>query len=203
MSPRVERALTKGGYEREELRLIGEILEADDIVLDIGTGLGLVSAYCAKQIGSDRVFAFEADPDLEPCIRETYELNGVSPTLEMCAVSSQPGRITVQRTRRFLASSVVRRRVGVIPAEVPGKALSYLVEKLRPTLLIVEAEAADTELFESANLSTVRTVLLELHDLVLGTVGTDQVRAGLKAAGFTQDQRISSPEHLVFRRSVP
>jgi FkbM family methyltransferase len=202
MSPRVERALTKGAYEREELRLLGEVLEREDIVLDVGAGLGLVSAYCAKQIGSNRVFAFEADPDLEPCIRQTYELNGISPTLEMCAVSAEAGRVTVQRNRRFLASSVVRRRVGTVPTEVPGKALTYLVEKIRPTLLIIEAEAADPQLFDSADLATVQTVVLELHDLVLGTVATDQVRTSLSEAGFSQDQRISSPEHLVFRREV-
>jgi FkbM family methyltransferase len=200
ISPRVERALTKGAYEREELRLLDALLEPDDIVVDIGTGLGLVSAYCARQIGSERVFAFEADPDLEPCIRETYELNQVTPTLDMCAVNAQAGRVTVQRNLHSVASSVVRRRVGTTPTEVPGKALNYVLEKLSPTLLIIEAEAADPNLFDEAELSGVRTIVLELHDLVLGTLGTDQVRSSLTAAGFAQDPGLSSPEHLVFRR---
>ena len=200
ISPRVERALTKGAYEREELRLLDALLEPDDVVVDIGTGLGLVSAYCARQIGSERVFAFEADPDLEPCIRETYELNEVTPTLDMCAVGARAGRVTVERNLHSVASSVVRRRVGTTPTEVPGKALNYVLEKLSPTLLIIEAEAADPNLFDQAELSGVRTIILELHDLVLGTLGTDQVRSSLRAAGFAQDQGLSSPEHLVFRR---
>ena len=118
---------------------------------------------------------FEADPDLEPCIWDTYELNGVTPTLDMCAVSAQAGRVTVQRNLHFVASSVVRRRVGTTPTEVPGKALTYILEKLSPTLLIIEAEAADANLFDEAELPSVRTVILELHDLVLGTLGTDQL----------------------------
>ena len=68
MSRRVERALSKGGYEREELRLIGTVLSPADVVLEVGAGLGLVSSYCAKRIGSNRVFAYEADPELESCI---------------------------------------------------------------------------------------------------------------------------------------
>jgi predicted O-methyltransferase YrrM len=71
MSRRVEQAISKGGYERDELRLIGMLLSPSDVVLEIGAGLGVVSAYCAKRLGSSRVFAFEANPDLEPRIRET------------------------------------------------------------------------------------------------------------------------------------
>jgi FkbM family methyltransferase len=200
MSPRVERALSKGGYEREELRLIGQVLSPEDIVLEVGAGLGLVSTYCAKRVGSNRVFAYEADPDLEPCIRETYELNRVQPNLEMCAVSGRAGRITLYRDKHFVSSSVVRRRVGARPVEVSGKALSYIVEKVQPTLLIIDAEGAEREMFDGAQLRGVTRIVLELHDRVIGPAGTDQVRASLRALGFYQDQRLSSPEHLVLRR---
>jgi FkbM family methyltransferase len=200
MSPRVERALSRGGYEREELRLIGEVLLPDDVVLEVGAGLGLVSTYCAKRLGSSRVFAYEADPELEPCIRETYGLNGVEPTLEMCAVGGQAGRVTLFRDKHFVSSSVVRRRVGAKPIEVPGKALSYIVQKVRPTVLIVDAEGAEREMFDGAQLEGVTRIVLELHDRVIGPLGTDRVRASLAAMGFHQDQRLSSPEHLVLRR---
>jgi FkbM family methyltransferase len=192
--------LSRGGYEREELRLIGEVLLPEDVVLEVGAGLGLVSTYCAKRVGSSRVFAYEADPELEPCIRETYELNGVEPTLEMCAVGGQAGRVTLFRDKHFVSSSVVRRRVGSKPIEVPGKALSYIVEKVRPTVLIVDAEGAEREMFEGAQLEGVTRIVLELHDRVIGPLGTDKVRASLTAMGFQQDQRLSSPEHLVLRR---
>jgi len=200
MSPRVERALSRGGYEREELRLIGEVLLPEDVVLEVGAGLGLVSTYCAKRVGSSRVFAYEADPELEPCIKETYELNGVEPTLEMCAVSGQAGRVTLFRDKHFVSSSVVRRRVGAKPIEVPGKALSYIVEKVCPTLLIIDAEGAEREMFDGAQLEGVTRIVLELHDRVIGPAATDRVRASLAAMGFQQDQRLSSPEHLVLRR---
>ena len=200
MSPRVERALTKGGYEREELRLIGVVISQGDVVVEVGAGLGLVSSYCAKRIGSDRVFAFEADPDLEPCIRETYELNAVEPTLEMCAVGNRAGRVTLYRDKHFVSSSVVRRRVGARPVEVPGKALSYIVEKIHPTLLIIDAEGAERGMFDGAQLEGVTRIVLELHDRVIGPDGTDQVRASLRALGFHQDPRLSSPEHLVLSR---
>lgn len=201
MSRRVVRALSKGGYERAELRLIGALLTPDDVVLEIGAGLGLLSAYCAKRIGSDRVYACEADPDLEPCIRETYQLNGIEPTLEMCAVGPHAGRVTVSRDKRLVSSSVVRRRVGAQPVEVPGKALNYLVGKIRPTVLVVGAEGAGQDLFDGADLPSVTRIVLELHDLVLGPAGTDRIRQQLSSFGFVVEQRLSSYQHLVLRRA--
>jgi FkbM family methyltransferase len=201
MSRKVERALSKGDYEREELRLIGAVLSPGDTILEVGAGLGLVSTYCAKRIGSKRVFACEADPDLEPCIRDTYRLNGVEPTLEMCAVGPKAGRVTLYRDKHLVSSSVVRRRVGSRPVEVPGKALNYLVEKIHPTLLVVDAEGAERELFDDAELPTVTRIVLELHDRVIGRAGTDRVRARLSAMGFQVDRGLSTPEQLVLRRA--
>jgi FkbM family methyltransferase len=200
MSRRVERALSKGGYEREELRLIGEVLSPGDVVLEVGAGLGLVSAYCARRLGSGRVFAYEADPDLEPCIRETYRLNGVEPHLDMCAIGAHAGRIILYRDKHFVSSSVVRRRVGAKPVEVPGKALNYVVERARPTLLVIDAEGAERELFDGADLPSVSKVVLELHDRVIGPDGTDRVRRLLAGMGFKEDRRLSSNEHVVLRR---
>ena len=201
MSRRVERALSKGGQEQEELRVVGAILAENDVVLEVGAGLGLVSSYCAKRLGSDRVFAFEADPELEPCIRETYALNGVEPALEMCAVAAHSGRVTLSRDKHFVSSSVVRRRVGVHPVEVSGKALNYVVAKISPTLLVINADGTDSELFDGAELPTVRRIVLQLPDRVIGMDGTERMQAQLRTLGFEVDQRFSSPEHLVLRRA--
>jgi FkbM family methyltransferase len=200
MSRRVERALSRGSYVRQELQLIGTLLELDDVVLEVGAGLGLVSTYCAKRVGSDQVFAFEADPDLEPCIRETYELNGVEPNLDMCAIGARAGRVTIYRDKHLVSSSVGRRRGGTRPVEVPGKALNYVVQRFRPTLLIIDAEGAERDLFDEALLPTVTRIVLELHDRVIGTQGTDRVRTTLAKLGYREDLGLSTSEHLVLRK---
>jgi FkbM family methyltransferase len=200
MSRRVEQAISKGGYERDELRLIGLVLSPSDVVLEIGAGLGVVSTYCAKRIGSNRVFAFEANPDLEPHIRETYALNDVNPTLEMCAIRAIAGRVTLYRTKHLFSSSIIKRSAAAIPIEVPGKALSYVVEKIRPTLLIVDVEGAEGELFDRAQLPGVTKIMLELHERVVGQDRVRQARGALGALGFRQDGGLSSREHLVLRR---
>jgi FkbM family methyltransferase len=203
MSFKVEQALSKGNYERDELQLIGMVLSPADRVLEIGAGLGLVSTYCAQRIGSERVFAFEADPDLEPCIRETYQLNGVDPVLEICAVASRSGRVTLRRDEHFISASVVRRRAGLQPVEVSGKALNYVVAKIRPTLLIVAAAAADPGLFDQVELPTVTRIILESHERILGPAGTDRVITRLRQIGFGVHRGLATADHLVLSRAHP
>jgi FkbM family methyltransferase len=200
MSRRVERAISQGGYERDELRLIKLVISPSDTVLEVGAGIGLVSAFCAKSLGSERVFSFEANPDLEPCIRETYALNDVEPTLEMCAIRAVGGRVTLFRSRHLFSSSLIQRSPRAVPIEVPGKALSYVVEKIRPTLLIVDVEGAESELFVGAQLPGISKVVIELHERIIGREAVGHVRAALNAAGFREDRGLSSREHLVVRR---
>jgi FkbM family methyltransferase len=200
MSRRVERAISQGGYERDELRLIKLVISPSDTVLEIGAGIGLVSAFCAKTVGSERVFSFEANPDREPCIRETYALNDVQPTLEMCAIRALAGRVTLFRSKHLFSSSLIQRSPRAVPIEVPGKALSYVVEQIRPTLLIVDVEGAESELFLGAQLPGISKVIIELHERIIGRQAVGQVRTALNYAGFREDRGLSSREHLVVRR---
>jgi FkbM family methyltransferase len=200
MSPRVERAIWTGRYEREELRLVAEVLSPSDVVLEVGAGLGLVSAYCAKQLGSTRVFAFEANPELEPFIRETYALNQVRPTLEMCAVGSGSGLVTLYRDKHLFSSSTIRRTPRALPLDVPMQPLDKIVEQVRPTLLIVDAEGGEADMFAGAHLSSVTRIVVELHERLIGEAGVQRVRATLAANGFQAIRNISTAEHLVVRR---
>jgi len=199
MSPRVERAVSRGDYERDELRVIRLVLSPDDVVLNVGAGLGVVSAFCAQRIGSGRVFAFEANPDLEPRIRENFALNAVEPALDMCAVRATAGRVTIYPRKHIFTPSVLAPRDGARSLEVPGKALNYLVEKIRPTLVIVDVESAEAELFAGARLAQVSTIVLELNERVVGEVKARRVRSALAGLGFSEDPGLSSREHLVFR----
>src|SRR5438093_7644969 len=161
MSPQVERTVSRGRYEQDEFRLIERLVCAGEVVVEVGAGLGLVSAYCAKRLGSSRVFAYEANPDLEACIRETYALNEVQPTLEMCAVGADAGKVTLFRSEDLWASSVLRPSGKVRPVEVPVKALSVVVQIARATLIIVDVDGAERQVYDGSNsLSTQRTLVV-------------------------------------------
>src|SRR3989442_15966892 len=87
----------------------------------------------------------------------------------MCAVGADAGKVTLFRSEDLWASSVLRPGGKVRPVEVPVKALSEIVQLVRATLLIVDVEGAESELFDRAHLPTVSRIILELHERVIGT----------------------------------
>ena len=73
-SPTLRRLLYSERYERSESRCAAVALAPDDVVLEVGAGLGYLSTICALRLGSERVHTYEADPALIPRIRRHTDL---------------------------------------------------------------------------------------------------------------------------------
>jgi predicted nicotinamide N-methyase len=65
---RYARALYRDDHERAEREIVRRRLETTDTVLELGAGLGLVTILCCRCVGSDRVHAYEANPELAPAL---------------------------------------------------------------------------------------------------------------------------------------
>lgn len=173
-----------GAYEAAEIDVISRELQKDDIVLEIGAGLGFISTYCAKSIGSDRVHAFEANPELEQAIRETYDLNGVSPQFTCAAVANGPSQPVLHAHADFFSSSMVKRPGSRQALEVEAVEFGVLLSDLSPTFLVVDVEGYETELFCGVDLLSVKKLCLEMHPHVVGDAACSAVLASLLGQGF-------------------
>jgi FkbM family methyltransferase len=185
LSPVIQRAIYGGYYEAPELSCLQRALKSSDVVLELGTGLGLLAAFCARRVGSAPVFTFEANPTLRPLIEETFRLNGVAPTLETVMLGPGSGRRAFYVERDFWRSSTVRGSRPVQEVDVPVWAFNGELERRRPTALIIDIEGGEAELIEYMRLDGVRTVIIELHPRFIGVERTAAVKAFFAAAGFT------------------
>lgn len=185
LSAPIQRAIHRGHYEAPELACLQRALTASDVVLELGTGLGLLAAFCARRVGSERVFTFEANPALRPLIEETFRLNEVAPTLETVMLGAESGRRAFYVDRDFWRSSTVRGTRPVQEVDVPVWAFNGELERRRPTVLIIDIEGGEVELVEYMRLDGVRTVIIELHPRVIGVERTEAVKAFFAASGFT------------------
>lgn len=187
-------------YEEAELRIVKSQLSSDDVVMEIGTGVGLISSYCAQRIGSERVFTYEANPGLEAPIRETYKLNQVSPKLEICLVGEQPGEQTFYVGENFWSSSIIQRSSEFKPIQVPVKPFNEEIQRINPTFLIIDIEGGEYELMQYANLHNVKKILIELHERVIGHEKVKFVKDKLAGLGFQVNKKISTLEELFLER---
>ena len=124
LTQNIRERILSGNYEQEEMRGLSAILAPTDVVMEIGAGIGFLSSHCAKVVGSENIYAFEANPELEAVIRDTYELNGVSPHLEICVLAHQGGERTFYLEETFLKSSLTSRGERTRAVRVPAKRLN-------------------------------------------------------------------------------
>jgi len=200
-SLRVAIEMVAGRYESQERSLLQGCLEDQDVVLELGTGIGVVAALCARRLGSDRVFTFEANPALIPTAREIFRLNDVAPRLENCVLGSTEGEMTFHVERDFWSSSTIKRSANARAVKVPVHSFSERIRKIRPTVLIVDIEGGEASLFDGADLGGVTKIMIELHPHVIGPAGTQHVRDLLRAAGFAPVRELSNGTNVLFSRT--
>jgi FkbM family methyltransferase len=198
LAPAAVEAIVAGEHTVDERRLILRALERDDVVMELGGGVGMVSIACAQRIGSERVFSYEANPMLEPLIRENYRLNGVSPTMTMCMLGRTEGEATFHIARNFRSSSAHRPEVAWRSVQVPVKAFNDEVARIRPSFLVVDIEGGEFELLDYADLDTVRKLMLEIHQEVGGAGRMNALRRRVRRMGFTE--QTDDGKHYLYLR---
>jgi len=191
MSPYQVQKLLCGRHTRHERQLILSRLEPEDIVMELGGGIGMLSTACALKIGGDRVHCYEANPTLESLIRDNYALNGVSPHLKMCMLGDRHSSSTFYASEHFARSSAYKlNSQGTTTAyEVPVEPLNDEIARIQPTVLIMDVQGSEGELLSFADLSKVRKLLVEMHSNILGISRVNALRRQLRNQGFLEIER--------------
>lgn len=205
MSEVIQDVVRRGEYENGEAKSVARILEAGDRVLELGGGIGYLSALIGTLGLADHIVTVEANPALIPVIRATHALNGVkAEVIHGAAVAdeaAEPLRFSLDE--HFWASSLTPRKQKGIQSmvEVPAAVLGELVRAHRPTFLIVDVEGSEVELLTRAeDIAGVNKVLIEVHDKAIGPHGVKQLFDFFSAAGFYLDVRLSVYGIMLFRR---
>lgn len=188
-------------YERGEVRCLLAHLEPDDVVLEAGAGMGLLSALAARRIGSERVFTYEADPELLPVIADTHRRNGVAPTVTHGMLGDGDGEETFYLEPDLVSSSTHARSAAARAVQVPRLDVGSELRRVRPTLMVMDIEGGERELVPLIDWGTIRKLVVELHPKVLGEGGLASVVARIEGAGFVLDRRVSSTRKRYFARA--
>lgn len=204
MSPRLMEVVRKGHYETPEARKIGKIAQEGDVVLEIGAGIGFMTALMLKNPAVERVVSFEANPLLIPIIQRTLSDNGVGDQrfeLHNAVLGMQDtGSIDFHIHRDFWASSLRKVEGTVRTCQVPLMSFDKALRTVHPNVIVCDIEGGEKDLFSSCDLAGVRNVYLELHQRVLGPAGMRDLFQALHDRGFHYDQNHSSGAVVLFSR---
>jgi tRNA (cmo5U34)-methyltransferase len=190
-----------GEYVRGEIDLVDAYLEPHDRVMELGGGLGVVSTFCAKRVGSENVVTYEGNPALENYIRETWAANGVSPKLVPALIGAREGEATLYIGKSTWAASMLpspRKR----PLRLPVRAFNEERRRFDPTFVVMDIEGAEYEVVQGADWGNVRALVMEAHPWMLGPEKTKAIDECLARAGFVL-HRADEERFLYFTRKPP
>lgn len=174
-----------GAYETSECDFVERTVGAEDRVLELGAGIGLVGLIATRLCGEDNVMTCEANPDLESLIRKNYDLNGWRPNLLMKAVTSDGRDVEFFVSSKLLSSSTFNCEPTGNCIVVGSCAIGKLIERQRPTVVVMDVEGGESELIPAADLSGVRAVIVEIHPQVVGAERVDELLENLESKGFS------------------
>jgi FkbM family methyltransferase len=203
ITPTILENIRRGTYERPEARVIHERLGSQDVVVEIGGGIGYTSALCARRVGGSRVHVYEADARLEGAIRDLYRLNGVAADLHMCALGPKDETLDLHVTADFWESSFLDPKVPVVSTmSVPVRAFDAEMARHEPapSFLIVDIEGGEYDLLRGVSLAGFEKVVCEVHPQLLGRWKLRGIRWLLAKRGFRRDETLSTSRVWYFER---
>lgn len=192
------RWIMNGRYEEGEIHIIRERLQPNDVVLEIGTGLGFIASYCSKVVGDAHVHSFEANPLNLAVAVTVFAKNGVHPVASNALLGEKKEIISfpVDRKNR-LASSVLKQQEET--ASVPMLELNEEISRIQPTYLIMDIEGAEYDIIRIINFQSIRKVQMEIHPAIIGREKCNIIHQKLLQHGFEQDETVGNENNLFYQ----
>lgn len=153
-------------YERPEIEAAKALIRKGDRVLELGTGMGVVTAILSRATGSDGVVrTYEANPDMLPPAADLFKRNGVTNVEAIHGVLVTDGAgVRLFHFAEFFPEGSLRQpgsKTGEV--EVPAYDLQETLKEFNPNVLVCDIEGAEAELVPALDLSGLRSVVIELH----------------------------------------
>jgi FkbM family methyltransferase len=202
LPPRVRTLLRQDAYEAKEATAVQKLIKAQDVVMELGAGIGFMSTLVATKTPAKSVHSFEANPQLMPYIAQVHALNKVKNAHVTNAVlDDKDGSAPFYIRKNFLASSLdpMEDSDDCTKVEVPTRDVNAVIKALQPTVLICDIEGAEVDLIPKMDLSSLRAVVIETHPQWIGKDGIQKIFRCMDAAGLVFFPRWSHGKVAVFR----
>lgn len=196
----VATAIVKGTYEAPEMKLVSAAIQHGDRIVELGTGVGVISLLCNRLAGQGNVHSYEANASLKSIIYENFRLNGLEPSLTLKAVTADGQPLDFFHNDNIISSSAYDRGLDADKRTISSVSIHDVVAKHKPTVLVIDIEGGEIDLLPAANLDGVRELIIELHPHIVGENATHEFISSLLKRGFTETGRIEKNIRLTRKK---
>lgn len=197
----IRRGIYRGSYEASEIEALGNFIRPDDIVLELGSGCGIVSAVIAKRLADSRnLYTVEANPKLIRSITEVATANDLKPNIINAAIGTHSGEADFFFDESFSSSSKFDRGRGAPKVRVQVVSITELVERIRPTVIVLDIEGAERDILSIPLPDSVRVLCGEFHPHIIGDQDVSDIIHNLIGQGFALHLDYSEGRSVAFSR---
>lgn len=195
--------IAEDAYERPELRAAEGMVQSGDRILEMGTGLGIVSGLISRMAEGVEIRSFEANPNLLPHIAELHRLNDIT-NVSVTHAMLEPDPASDTRTfhvhKYFSEGSIFQTEMSEEAIEIPVLDINAVVQEFKPTVLVCDIEGAEEVVIPNCDLSTLRALVLELHPAVMSRMGMKRIFDACLGAGLYPRIELSSEQVVAFEK---
>jgi FkbM family methyltransferase len=201
-TPPLARRLREGSYEADEARAAKHCVKEGFRVLELGAGIGYVTALCGRRTAPENILAVEAHPGMVPVLEDTLARNGAAGATVLHAAvvpSAEEGRTVAFH----LADEFPASRLGACggrQVEVPVIGFHDLLRAHRPHVVLMDIEGVEARLFDRPWRCPLRFCVLELHPKRYPARAIQRIVDAMSAMSMTYDPATSRGRVLGFRR---
>ncbi|MBC2885146.1 FkbM family methyltransferase [Ochrobactrum sp. CM-21-5] len=202
VSEEIWNALISGSYEAKEARWIFRAIKANDRVLELGAGIGIITSLIAG-ISGVRVWSFEANPSTVALAKRVIDANRLdNVVLSQGILSAGQPQMFKFYVRKDLWMSSMNREQGPYEQEISlaSADIDDFIGRHNINALVMDIEGAERELLQNAELPGIERIFLELHDHLYGLPGIREITQVLAAKGFAYDPRGSQGPCVLFSK---
>jgi FkbM family methyltransferase len=206
LTDQLTNSLQSGRYEGTETAALAKHLRPKDRFLDLGAGAGYLVALAGAQLKVAQVTGVEAGPDMVPVAQENLRRNGVAKgVIQWGAVvpdSYTEPEITFTVRPSFWASTLTPPEGAKNTREVAVPALRFgaLLHQVHPTVVCIDIEGGELDLFATQLPESLRLIVIELHPGIYGKTGIKRIFDALSQQGFCYCLPGSTGGTVVFER---
>lgn len=202
---RIRGALRENLYERKECEAVMRVVQADDVVLELGGGIGYMSTLIATKKAVKEIHTYEANPTLIDYIHSVHAANDVkNVTVHNKLLATKKGKpVDFFIRKNFLASSMDKDSdpdTVVDVAKVEVENINTVLKSLKPTVLVCDIEGAEEHLLPAAKFSDLRAAVIELHPQWIGQSGVQAIFDTMHKAGLTYFPKASHAKVVTFKK---
>ena len=178
-------ALAAGAIEAEEIELAKKYLNADDVVVEFGSGLGIAAARVHMAIHPKAHFCFEANPVAVAYSEHLFTMNEMQIDVDKRALGDGSTSPFYAADDYILSSfDIPKNTEHFKKIDIPTISLAAVIKEKKPTAIFCDIEGAEDEFLPPEDLKGVDKVIIELHPSHYGMHGVQRIKERFTKNGF-------------------